>query len=94
MLSDIFSHRNNIKDLEMICSNGSNVNIFKCKRKICKFKSEFCPVDTIVRSTVKRIFECTTLPGTIYLDCRSSNVIYLITCLRCHFSVLGRQFNN
>ena len=55
--------------------NGSNAKIFKCKMKKCGLK-EFVPRDKAVSSCTKRIYDCVTPAGTVYLDCHSTNLVY------------------
>ena len=44
--------------------------------------NDFSAQDWAVSASSKRIFDCVALSGTVYLDCHSPNIIYLITCSR------------
>ena len=35
------------------------------------------------------MYDCVTPPGTIYVDCHTSNVIYLLTCCTCGLQYIG-----
>ena len=80
---------NDIKDLELACGNGSKYNITRCDSLRCKFKYEFYPRDKMVSSVTKRSYDCIIPPGTISLNCHTSNVIYLITCEQCFLQYVG-----
>ena len=45
--------------------------------------------DKSLRSVTKRTYDSVTPPGTIYIICHSSNVIYLITCNRSQLQYAG-----
>ena len=89
VINDIFATPNDIKLLETACGNGSNSKIYKCKSKRCKFQSQFQPTDKILSTVTKRLHDCVSPPGTVYLNCHTSNVIYLITCNRCYLQYVG-----
>ena len=89
ILDDIFSSTNDIETLTYACGNGNNTHIYRCKNNKCKFKFDFFPTDKILSTVTKRLFDCVIPPGTIYLDCHSPNVIYLLTCNRCHLQYVG-----
>ena len=89
VINYIFTTPNNIKLLKTVCGNGSNSKIYKCKSKRCKFQSQFQHTDKILSTVTKRLHDCVSPPGTIYLNCHTSNVIYLITCNRCYSQYVG-----
>ena len=61
---------------------GSKVNIFKCKSPRCNLSHQFLARDKAISSCMKRAYDyCITPPGTVYVDCHSTKVIYLITYL-------------
>ena len=68
--------------------DGKKVIFFKCKSKLCGLK-EFIARDKAISSCTKRVYECITPPGTSYVDCHSSNLIYLLTCLKCGLQYVG-----
>ena len=88
-INDISSPHNKVEDLFKACGNGSNNNMFRCKSKRCKFQFDFLPSDRILSSSTKRFYDCVIVPGTVYLDCHSANVIYLITCTKCYLQYVG-----
>ena len=44
----------------------------------------------VVGTVSEQIFDCDTPSENVYLNCYLLNVIYVITCIRCLFSMLGR----
>ena len=65
--------------------------------KSCKLKKNFIARDKVVSSCTKRFYDCVTPPGSIYIDCHSANVIYLITCNNCSLQYAGetvQKLNN
>ena len=72
-------HQNNFEDL----GDGDKLKIFKCKSTRCGLKNQFIARDKTISTCSKRIYDCITLPGTIYVDCHSANLIYLLTCCTC-----------
>ena len=79
---DIASYINSISDLKKRCVGGSAKCICKCIPKRWQLKNTFSAQDKAVSAASKRIFDFVTPSNTIYLDCHSLNVIYLITCSR------------
>ena len=71
-------------NLNKLYDDASGKGIYKCKFKKCQMK---CKVVGIVS---EQIFDCVTLPENVYLNCYLLNVIYVITCIRCLFNMLGR----
>ena len=88
-INDISSPNNKVEDLFKTCGNGSNKHIFRCQSKRCKFQFDFLPSDRILSTSTKRFYDCIIVPGTVYLDCHSANVIYLITCSKCFLQYVG-----
>ena len=88
-INDLSSPNNCISQLNKLCGNGNVKNIYKCKSKLCKLNHNFCAKDKAVSTATKRIYDCVVPPGTIYVDCHSSNVIYLITCNKCFLQYVG-----
>jgi len=88
-MNDISASSNDIKLLELACGNGRNSHINKCKAKKCKFQSQFHPTDKVLSTVTKRLHDCVSPPGTVYLNCHTPNVIYLITCNRCYLQYVG-----
>ena len=86
---DVLSSQNNIKDLMRACGNGSCIGIYRCNSKRCQFQHDFQPSDKVVSTVTKRVYDCVVPPGTVYLNCHSSNLIYLITCSNCCLQYVG-----
>ena len=79
------TNSNNSVDL----GNGSDKHIHKCGSKRCQFQNKFVPISKIQSTTTKRVYECIVPPGTIYINCHSSNIIYLVTCCKCGLQYVG-----
>ena len=75
--------------VQKACGNGINSNIFRCNTNRCKFQLDFYPSDKVVSSITNRIYDCVTLAGTMYLNCHSVNVNYLINCCWCLLRYIG-----
>ena len=87
IINDIFKEK--VKSVPQTdLGDGKKVNIFKCKSKRCGLK-EFVPRDKAISSCTKRTYDCITPPGTIYVDCHSANLIYLLTCMKCGLQYVG-----
>ena len=54
-------------------------------------KNVFCAQYKVIGTASKQIFDCVTPSGNVHLNCRSPNVISVITCSKCLVSILGRQ---
>ena len=63
-----------------MCRNGSKINIYRCKSKICKMKDNSIAREMLVNAAAKRFYICLVPPSTTYAHCNTENVIYLITC--------------
>ena len=71
------------------CGDGTSLCILRCKNKTCKLSSLFFPRDLVFRSTTHRLYDCIVPPGTTYVDCMSSNVVYRLTCDNCSLQYVG-----
>ena len=89
VLNDIVKQRNEAPVISKDLGNGSKVNIFQSKLKRCRLKTQFVARDKAISTCSKRIYDCITPPGTLYVDCHSSNLIYLLTCSTCGFQYVG-----
>ena len=78
-----------LSNLQKTCGNGLSKHIYSCNMKKCGLVNYFSPKDRAVSSCTKRIYDCITLPGTIYVNCHSPNVIYIITCDTCGLQYVG-----
>ena len=66
-----------------LCDDRSNKSLYQLKTKLCRPKSNFASWDKVVTKSRKRISDCSLPNGATYIDCNSSNAIYLITSNRC-----------
>lgn len=89
IVKDLSSPSNNLSDLHKLCGDGKAKHLFVCKSTRCKLKNQFLARDRVVSSCTKRIYDCVTPSGSVYIDCNSANVIYLITCNNCGFQYVG-----
>ena len=91
ILEDIMKKQTNSKLERLLedCGDGSKCRIFSCGSKICKLKQNFIARDRCVSSCSLRSYPCITPPGTLYVNCHTSNVIYLITCCKCGLQYVG-----
>ena len=90
ILNDLSNPSNDLTDLQRICGDGKSKQLFVCKSTRCKLRDQFLARDRVVSSCTKRIYECITPPpGSVYIDCNSANVIYLITCSNCNLQYVG-----
>ena len=89
ILNDFFKERNELQLLYEACGDGSRSNIYKCGSNKCLFQDKFQPCDKIVSTTTLRMYNCIVPEGSLDLDCHSSNVVYLITCLGCGMQYVG-----
>ena len=71
------------------CGDGKTKGIQKCKHKGCKLRADFVPSDRIVSSSTQRIYDVVIPPGTKFVNCQSSNLIYLLTCSKCSLQYVG-----
>ena len=72
--------------------NRTYKSFYKCKSKICKLEPNFVTSDKVISTPRKRMFDCVVPNWTTYIDCNSSNVIYLFTCDRCFLQYVGETF--
>ena len=71
------------------CGDGSAIHIKRCGSKRCKFQNSFFPSNQFYSSVTNRKYNCIVPDGTIYLNCHSSNLIYLLTCNNCSLQYVG-----
>ena len=69
--------------------DGSISKIFKCGSKRCKFQHQFTPQDYIVSTSTNRKYKCIVPDNSIYINCHSSNLIFIITCSNCKLQYVG-----
>ena len=81
ILNDIGSSNNKLSDLQKLCGDGTEKHLFVCGSKRCKLRHQFLARDRAVSSCTKRIYDCITPPTSVYINCNSPNIIYLITHL-------------
>ena len=78
-----------VDDLWELCGDGKDKGIHKCKSKLCKLRDNFDPSDRVVSSSTQRVYDVVVPPGSINLNCNSSNLIYLLTCTKCSLQYVG-----
>ena len=89
VLNDIYKQNNKNPLISEDLGNGHKTKIFKCKSTRCGLKGQFVARDKALSTCSKRVYDCITPPGTSYIDCHTSNVIYLLTCSTCGFQYVG-----
>ena len=89
VLSDFLKDKTNNANETMELGNGRDKRIFKCNSKKCGLNPNFLARDKAVSSCTCRVYDCITPPGTIYVNCHSRNVIYLLTCSTCGLQYVG-----
>ena len=89
VLKDILKERNKDIPNSQDLGDGNKVKIFKCKASRCGLKNQFVAKDKCISTCTKRIYNCITPPGTVYVDCHTSNVIYMLTCSSCGLQYIG-----
>ena len=81
--------------LERACGDGSSTFFKKCTSNRCLLaKNNFKPSDKIVSSVTHRIYPCVNHEGNKVATCNTPNVIYLITCSKCHLQYVGETAQN
>ena len=88
VIKDIFKDRNKTTTVSEDLGNGSNLKIFKCKSIRCGLKEQFVARDRAISTCSKIVYNCSTPPGTKYIDSHTSNVIYLFTCSICNLQCI------
>ena len=76
----------NVNDLTNL-GDGSLCHIFKCGSKRCQFQNKFIRVNNKLSITTNRLYKCIVPAGSTNVNDHSSNVVYLITCNKCKFSM-------
>ena len=97
LLTDIRSHprghqlqqTNELTLLQQTCGDGRSLKMTRCNSKKCKFQYKFFPSDSVISSTTLRQYHCVRPAGNDYINCHSSNCIYLITCMKCSLQYVG-----
>lgn len=88
MLKDIYKPVAGNITVDSNLGDGRLLRIFKCRSKRCELK-HFKARDKVESTCTKRLYDCVTPPGTVYLNCHSTNLIYLITCSTCGLQYVG-----
>ena len=73
--------------------DGLLKHIYKCGSKRCQFQHKFIPQNNIISTVTNRIYECVVPSGSTYINCHSTNVVYLITCSNCSLQYVGETIN-
>ena len=69
-------------------------HIFRCGSKLCQLQNKFVPVNNILSTTTNRLYKCIILAGSTYVNDRSPNVVYLITCNKCKLLYVAETSQN
>lgn len=69
--------------------DGKAKRIFKCNSKRCELNPYFTPRNKAISTCTERIYDCVTPAGTMYLNCHSTNLVYLLTCETCGMQYVG-----
>ena len=90
-LNDCLKSRENsdFLKLNVECGDGGQVHVYRCGSKRCNFQKQFFPTDKVVSSATHRISDVIVPDNTVYLNCHSPNVIYLLTCNKCGMQYVG-----
>ena len=71
--------------------SGETLNIRKCGSARCKeFCPRFLPSEFVYSASLDRYFPCINLDFPNIVNCKSQNVIYLITCAKCFLQYVGQ----
>ena len=89
VLNDIRSFKQTLTLLQQSCGDGSSKKIFSCKMARCGLKNDFIARDKLVSSCTKRIYDCIIPNSSVYINCHSANLIYLLTCDSCGLQYVG-----
>ena len=74
--------------------DGSSLNITACPSNKCiEFCPRFRPSDRIYSSVTGRYIDCVNGVFPDFVNCRSVNVIYVITCSTCNLQYVGETVN-
>ena len=75
--------------LQSECGDGSKLKVSRCNTPQCQFKYKLQIKDKVVSTVTHRIYDCIIPSSIISLNCHSSNLIYLLTCLTCYLQYVG-----
>ena len=90
-LTPIINSQNIISDYRLHkLGNGESINVKTCGSNRCKeFCPRFVPSDFVYSSSLDRYFKCINKEFPKVVNCKSQNVIYLITCAKCFLQYVG-----
>ena len=84
-----------VEILEGACGDGSSTFFKKCSSKTCLLaKNNFKPTDKVVSTVTHRVYTCINHEGNKIANCNTPNVIYLLTCSKCHLQYVGETAQN
>ena len=78
-----------VESLENLCGDGAGTKIHLHGSKKCHLCYNLSTKDRFVSSSTHRIYDAVISNEETFLDCRSSNIIYLITCRKCKLQYVG-----
>ena len=84
--SNNINSNNNVNDLTNL-GDGSLYHIFRYSSKRCQFQNKLIPVNNILSTTINRFYKRIVPASSTYVNDHSSNVVYLIICNKCKFSM-------
>ena len=78
-----------VESLENLCGNGVGTKIQLHGSKSCHLCFNLSTKDKFVSSSTHRIYDAVIPNQESFLDCKCSNVIYLLTCRKCKLQYVG-----
>ena len=78
-----------VESLNKNCGNENDTKIKIHKAQSCNLCHTICRKDKFVSSSTHRIHSAVIPHNVTSLNCNSNNLIYLITCRKCHLQYVG-----
>jgi len=78
-----------VESLENLCGNGADTKIHMHSSKSCHLCHNLSTKDSFVSSSTHRIYDAVIPNEVTCLNCKSSNIIYLLTCRKCKLQYVG-----
>ena len=79
----------NLISMQKTCGDGSDLKIKRCRSIKCKFQNKFLPQNSVISSTTHHKYNCIRPSNSEYINCHTSNCVYLITCTNCSLQYVG-----
>ena len=77
-----------VESLENVCGNGAGTKLHTCSNG-CHLCHILSTKDSFVSSSTHRVYDAVIPNEETYMDCKCSNVIYLLTCRKCRLQYVG-----